>query len=245
MILSPDIRRWFAIAAGAALWAAGAATPASAAPAASNTAMQLGERAAAPRGYLDFCRRQPADCGPDAAAVLSQVDQAQVEGLALTAVASAAAASISPAAAAPARPAGDAAKVARMGPTLWARLNRVNEVVNKSLSAQSDAQTYGVADYWATPLEEGSHLGDCEDYVLEKQRALLASGIPREALSIAVVQTSLGDTHAVLLVKTQDEELVLDNLSPAIAPWWATPYRWTMRQRPGRPFEWVRISSQP
>ena len=60
--------------------------------------------------------------------------------------------------------------------------------------------------------------GDCEDYVLAKRHALIASGLPPSALRIAYVVTSAQEGHAILVVKTNDRDLVLDNLSSVVRP---------------------------
>ncbi|MDB5447713.1 MAG: hypothetical protein JWQ97_3030 [Phenylobacterium sp.] len=129
----------------------------------------------------------------------------------------------------------------RMTPQLWSKLNRVNDQVNRSIQEATDLATYGQVDRWATPLENGVRTGDCEDFVLEKRRALLTAGLPREALNIALVTTSWGESHAVLLVDTSEGELVLDNLSGWIVPWKKAAYRWRERQMGGEPFNWVMI----
>jgi len=212
--------------------------------------MKFGQSALPPKAYLDFCRREPADCGPDNAQVLRDVAKAQAERAALLAMMarSEAPASVSPEGASPdplveptvpeGRPAPATA------PISWALLNQVNDAVNRAITSQTDLKTYGVADYWATPLEDGRTTGDCEDYVLEKQRALIASGAPREALSIAVVTTRWGEAHAVLLVATGEGEVVLDNLTPEIVPWSQAPYHWNMRQLPGQSFQWAMVDNR-
>ena len=53
--------------------------------------------------------------------------------------------------------------------------------------------------------------GDCEDYVLLKRRMLMQAGWPRQALLITVVRDKQGDGHAVLTVKTDKGEFILDN----------------------------------
>src|SRR5689334_3466638 len=94
----------------AAMAGAGGASRAQAQEAATQTdpAMPLGQPALPPTAFLDFCRRQPADCGADPAEVLRQTAQAQAELMALFALpleAAAAPAAIAQAAAsaAPAR----------------------------------------------------------------------------------------------------------------------------------------------
>ena len=84
-------------------------------------------------------------------------------------------------------------------------LKRVNRSVNAAIAPRSD----GAADHW----QVGATSGDCEDYVLAKRRALIKAGLPSSALRIAHVQTSSGEDHAVLVVKTTDGDFVLDNLN--------------------------------
>jgi predicted transglutaminase-like cysteine proteinase len=83
--------------------------------------------------------------------------------------------------------------------------------------------------------------GDCKDYVLEKRRALVADGVPAADLSIAIVMTPWGETHAVLLVRTDRGELVLDSLSQWIQPWRKVHYKWIKRQAPGQQLTWVSL----
>lgn len=128
-----------------------------------------------------------------------------------------------------------------MSRDLWNALKRVNREVNDAMIPASDRQVYGVADFWNTPLEDGARAGDCEDYVLEKRRALLAAGLPRQALNIAIAITSRGESHAVLLVTTDEGEYVLDSLSPWVTPWRETPYLWVTRQVDGESFHWRRV----
>lgn len=132
----------------------------------------------------------------------------------------------------------------RMTPKLWSLLNRVNSGVNGAIEQRSDMANYGREDYWNTPLEDGRHAGDCEDYVLEKQRALLEAGVSRQALNIAVVTTRWGESHAVLLVATSAGEYVLDNLSPWIVAWREAPYHWVRRELNGEAFNWVMVDDR-
>ncbi|WP_269714841.1 transglutaminase-like cysteine peptidase [Caulobacter sp. NIBR2454] len=121
----------------------------------------------------------------------------------------------------------------------WARLNKINRKINHDLVRRTDLEGYGQEDYWAAPISSGAAAyGDCEDYVLEKRRALMAVGVPASALSVAVVTTPWGETHAVLLVDTDQGEYVLDNLSSFIAPWAKVGYAWRERQFSGGTFNW-------
>ncbi len=126
----------------------------------------------------------------------------------------------------------------------WATVNRVNTKVNREIIRRTDIDNYGVEERWSTPLEDGTKFGDCEDYALEKRRALIAEGFPPSALSIAVVTTAWNASHAVLLVAGDKGEYVLDNLSPWVVPWNEAPYTFVKRQVAGDAFRWVRMDSR-
>ena len=98
-----------------------------------------------------------------------------------------------------------------------ATLKRVNGQVNRAIKPRSD----GRADVWSV----GVSSGDCEDYVLTKRRALIKAGLPPSSLRIAHVKTRRGEGHAILVVKTNGKDLVLDNLTNTIKPLSQTGYR--------------------
>ena len=64
---------------------------------------------------------------------------------------------------------------------------------------------------------------------------LMQAGWPREALLITVVRDKKGDGHAVLTVKTNRGEFVLDNQVGEILPWNKTGYRFVKRQSQSDP----------
>jgi len=117
-------------------------------------------------------------------------------------------------------------------------LEAVSRRFNRAIRRASDADAYGREDVWVLP-DGRRPAGDCEDYVLAKRRALIEDGVDPAALSIAIVRTRRGETHAVLLVATPDGERVLDNLSPWVLPWREAPYEWLERQAPGQPRIWI------
>lgn len=281
--------------------------------------MALGAAAVAPTGYLDFCQRQPEDCGGAPPAVVRKVAEIELarrnaveaqlivaggrptttaalqarnvnwanafaearlrreaaeQSIAAVEAAMAEALPASPAAPALMKvntaPQGGAPHLQRLGeaslapvqaplakpeaqdqrvehpaltPVLWGQLTRINDKVNREITRRGDLQTYGVLDRWATPLAEGNQFGDCEDYVLEKRRALIDVGLPASALSIAVATTSWGESHAVLLVATDQGEYVLDSLTPWILPWRKASLTWRERQVAGAPFRWAMVNT--
>lgn len=108
----------------------------------------------------------------------------------------------------------------------WAQLQLANNQENLAIQPVSDLDQYGAAEFWTYPLQSG----DCEDYVLAKRRALLEDGWPASALIIAVVRRADGEGHAVLVVRTDRGDLVLDNLRSEISLWSETPYEYVKRQ---------------
>jgi len=127
-------------------------------------------------------------------------------------------------------------------PDLWKEVKSVNDHVNRAILKRSDMELYGVEEDWTLPLETGVNAGDCEDFVLEKRRALLDAGLPRTALSIAVVTTFRGARHAVLVLSTDHGDYVLDSLTPWILPWAKTGYHWEERQVAGSTENWASLS---
>jgi predicted transglutaminase-like cysteine proteinase len=113
-------------------------------------------------------------------------------------------------------------------------LNTVNREVNRDVHKESDFNLYGMPEFWSLPrVIDGKMYGDCEDYALEKRRRLIAAGIPAQALSMAVVVTGRGESHAVLVATVENGDIVLDNLSPWATPWEDLNYRWVQRQVAG------------
>jgi predicted transglutaminase-like cysteine proteinase len=117
-------------------------------------------------------------------------------------------------------------------------LDRVNRYVNDHVKPMTDLEHYGVIEKWAYP-EDG--YGDCEDYVLLKRRMLMQLGWPREALLITVVRDKKGEGHAVLTVRSDKGEFILDNQEAEILPWSDTGYRYVKRQSQSDPNVWVSL----
>jgi predicted transglutaminase-like cysteine proteinase len=70
---------------------------------------------------------------------------------------------------------------------------------------------------------------------------LLEAGWPREALLITVVRDKKGDGHAVLTVKTDKGDFILDNQEDQILLWSDTGYRFVKRQSQSDPNIWVAL----
>ena len=120
----------------------------------------------------------------------------------------------------------------------WKDLVRINKWVNETVRPITDLEHWGVVERWNYP-DDG--YGDCEDYVLLKRRMLIQAGWPRQALLITVVRDKRGDGHAVLTVKTDKGELILDNQNEEILLWSETGYRFVKRQSQSDPNIWLAL----
>jgi predicted transglutaminase-like cysteine proteinase len=126
-------------------------------------------------------------------------------------------------------------------PAVFRRISQINRWVNANVRARSDHDQWGVIDRWDYP---SNGQGDCEDYVLLKRRLLADEGIPLQSLLVTVVKDERGEGHAVLTVKTNQGEFVLDNLREGVKAWNATPYKFVKRQSQTDPNVWVAIGEQ-
>jgi len=120
----------------------------------------------------------------------------------------------------------------------WKDLVRINRSVNTNVKPMTDMEHWGVVERWNYP-DDG--YGDCEDYVLQKRKMLMQAGWPREALLITVVRDKNNDGHAVLTVKSDKGEYVLDNQTDDIVLWSDTGYRFVKRQSQTDPNIWVSL----
>ncbi len=135
----------------------------------------------------------------------------------------------------PAMPAVDV----NLTPDTWRILNSVNEQVNHTIVPISNLAHWGtMLDHWDYPTDGK---GDCKVYALEKRKLLMQAGLPRQALLMTIVRDLDGEGHAILTVKTNKGEFILDNLTDAIRPWDATGYHFLKRQSQENPNVWVAI----
>jgi len=127
----------------------------------------------------------------------------------------------------------------RLTGSLWRAIKSVNASVNRAVTPMNDFELYGKDEVWDYP--KGA--GDCEDYVLEKRRKLNAAGLPLSNLLITVVRKPDGEGHAVLTVRTDKGDFILDNLSDQVRIWTETGYRYLKRQASTDTGRWVTIES--
>lgn len=132
-------------------------------------------------------------------------------------------------------PNADLVSVVPLTEGLWQQLLMVNAAVNQSIVPVTDQDLYQVAEFWTYP----NGYGDCEDFVLAKRRQLINAGWPASALLIAVVKQANGEGHAVLMVRTDRGDLVLDNQVGSVDLWSATSYKFIKRQSQADAGQWV------
>lgn len=125
-----------------------------------------------------------------------------------------------------------------MTDVLWRELTSVTAKVNAAVKPMSDSDIYGRDEVWAYP-DRG--VGDCEDYALEKRRELNRMGISLADLLITVLRKPDGEGHAVLTVRTDKGDYLLDNLTDKVRQWDETDYRFLKRQAIDNTGQWVSI----
>lgn len=119
----------------------------------------------------------------------------------------------------------------------WKELDRINYHSNSTVRPVTDMEIYKVEEHWTYP----NRYGDCEDYVLMKRHMLMKAGWPASSLLVTVVRQPNGDGHAVLTVRTDRADYVLDNLTNKIKPWNDTEYTYLKRQSSRHSGHWVNI----
>jgi len=119
----------------------------------------------------------------------------------------------------------------------WQLLVEVNNTLNRDIVPVTDADLYQVDELWTYP----AGYGDCEDIALAKRRQLIDAGWEPSTLLMAVVRESNGNGHAVLMVRTDRGDLVLDNQDGMVRVWTETPYTYIKRQSQQHAGVWVDI----
>lgn len=119
----------------------------------------------------------------------------------------------------------------------WDRMLKVNASVNKKIRPLTDMQIHGVEEVWSYPRT----VGDCEDYVLLKRAKLMKAGFSPADLLITVVLQPDGAGHAVLTVRTDYGDYVLDNLRNDVRLWHETGYRFIKRQSSEHAGAWMKL----
>jgi predicted transglutaminase-like cysteine proteinase len=116
-------------------------------------------------------------------------------------------------------------------------LSQVNGQVNRAIRPVNDDAADNAGDVWS--IDVGA--GDCEDFALTKREHLLKLGWSPRTLRIAMARTGSGIGHAVLVVKTDQGDLVLDNRTNRIKGWHFTDLQILKIQSGDNPRQWLTL----
>lgn len=104
------------------------------------------------------------------------------------------------------------------------KIKAMNTFFNRQIQFRTDMETWGVVDYWASPMELLNRgQGDCEDYAIAKFFSLVAMNVSPAKMRMVYVRAQLGGTvqaHMVLAYYPEPsaEPLILDNLITEMRP---------------------------
>lgn len=119
----------------------------------------------------------------------------------------------------------------------WKTILDINYTVNSSITPLTDMEIYGVEERWAYPRT----VGDCEDFALLKRKLLIDKGFDPSNLLLTVVLQPSGEGHAVLTVRTDHGDFILDNMRNKVLLWSDTEYTYLKRQSSTDPSRWVKL----
>ncbi len=119
----------------------------------------------------------------------------------------------------------------------WKTILKINYTVNTTIKPMTDMELYGVEEKWAIPTTAG----DCEDFALLKRKQLIDAGFSPSDLLMTVVLQPNGEGHAVLTVRTDRGDFILDNMRSKVKLWSETEYTFLKRQSADHPARWVKI----
>ncbi len=117
--------------------------------------------------------------------------------------------------------------VVALTPRTWQTIVSINRKVNAIIKPMTDLEHWSVADRWDFP-DDG--FGDCEDYQILKRKLLVEHGLPRRAMRMTVVIDDQGEGHAVMMVRTDRGDFILDNKRMSVLPWKDTGYVFVKRE---------------
>ena len=127
----------------------------------------------------------------------------------------------------------------RLTASRWEDLKAVNNRTNAAIAPERNTEGLAGEKWLIHPAS-----GDCNDYAVTKRAELLARGWPTRALLLSEVVTSWGEHHLILVVRTSEGDLVLDNMTSQILTWARTPYQWVRIQTPKNPVYWASLAGR-
>lgn len=113
-------------------------------------------------------------------------------------------------------------------------LREVNARVNDAIWPAKDRNE----DVWSIAPEAG----DCDDYAVTKRDMLIRMGYAPSALLLTTARTERGEKHLVLVVSTDQGDLILDNRTDEVRDWRDVRYTWETRQSSINPKIWQTVT---
>ncbi len=115
-------------------------------------------------------------------------------------------------------------------PDLGRQLGEVNERVNSGITAcEAD-----VGKPWRVWPPDGA----CHDFACTKRSVLMRAGLPSSCVLLAEVKIPDAEYHLVLVVRTTNGPITLDNLTPALLDWPPPGYALVRMQSAKNPDDW-------
>lgn len=115
-------------------------------------------------------------------------------------------------------------------PSKMETLNRINRRINNSIEPYMPD---GPETWVINPAR-----GNCHDYAVSKRHELIRAGWPSASLRLAVAYTRGGIGHLVVIVRTTQGDLVLDNLTDRIVAWNKSGLRFVSVEAGDKPRVW-------
>jgi predicted transglutaminase-like cysteine proteinase len=119
----------------------------------------------------------------------------------------------------------------------WTELAKVNDDVNRAIKPEANLGGVMAEEWLVAPRR-----GDCNDYAVTKRHELLVRGWPSHALLLTEVVVASGEHHLILVVRTSEDDFVLDNLSANVRPVSQIDYEWVRAQQTENPKFWSTIN---
>ena len=127
---------------------------------------------------------------------------------------------------------------AKMTQSRWAKVREINTAVNRQISPVLDINSRGVSEYWEIPTTQG----DCEDFSLLKRSRMISAGFMPSQLPLTKVRLPNGQAHIILVLRSEEGDFVLDNLSNRVHPITNVNFRFLSMQSASNANSWLTIS---
>lgn len=115
-----------------------------------------------------------------------------------------------------------------------ATLDGVNSAINNAIIPREDPARVGT---W----QVAPPAGDCNDYAVTKRNELIQAGLSTRAVRLAIAMTPQGIGHTVVVVRTTEGDMVLDNRNYDIKRWDRTDLAWLKIESSVDPKQWDRL----